>query len=129
MLPPTSNRETSSPVGALPRRPSQQSQLSEMAKNVILNKAGSRPTDDSPDLEEVSMPAPVTHSMRPPTSAPSRPLGLKLPEIRPPPSQNLLNPSNAIGHTLSDTPISTAPTSPQMYAEATNLKAFANLSQ
>ena len=58
--------------------------------------------------------------MGPPKTVPSRSIGAHLyKDNKPAPSQNFLNPTNGIGHALNDTPVSTAPSSPQMSVQNT----------
>ncbi len=93
-----------------------QSQLSNMAKSVIISSANS-----SPGFEESSSfdPQDLSHKpsslMGPPKPVPGRSIVNQFnKETKPAPSQHYLNPTNGIGQALTDTPLSTAPSSPQM---------------
>lgn len=98
-----------------------QSQLSDMAKSAIISSASTSPaSDDIPLFDAHDFPHQSSTTMGPPKSVPSRSIGNQLhKENKPVPSQQFLNPTNGIGQALTDTPISTAPTSPQMQVPAT----------
>lgn len=108
-------RDAHPSAGAASSPVRRQSQLSDMAKSVIISSAGSSGTDDAPtsDHNEVSYKAATL--MGPPGPVAGRNVVNQLhKETKPAPSQRFLNPTYGIGQALTDTPISTAPSSPQM---------------
>ena len=110
-------RETSSSAGAPSSPARRQSQLSNMAKSAIISSASSSPSsDDIPSFEHHDLFHKPSTLMGPPKIVTSRSIGNQLhKENKTAPSQQFLNPTNSNGHALNDTPISTAPSSPQMY--------------
>lgn len=111
-------RDASPSAGAFSSPVRRQSQLSDMAKSAIMTSASSSPSsDDIPSFDHPDLPHKSTSMMGPPKTVPTRSIANQLhKENKPPPSQHFLNPTNGIGHALNDTPVSTAPSSPQMQA-------------
>lgn len=109
------NRSCSAGTTSSPAR--RQSQLSNMAKSAILSSASTSPgSDDLPTLDRHDSFQKLSTMMGPPKTIPNRNIGNQPQrENKPTPSQQFLNPTNGIGHALNDTPLSTAPSSPQMY--------------
>lgn len=104
-------REAKSSAGVASSPARRQGQLSDMAKNVIRSSATSSSASDDIPFCDADTHKPPT-SVAPPKIPVSRTQAQK--ETKPPTSQQFLNPSNGIGHALNDTPLSTAPGSPQM---------------
>ncbi len=113
-------REASPPAGAVGSPVRRQSQLSDMAKNAIMSGASSSPSsDDIPSFDHNDLAHKPSSTMGPPKTVPTRSIANQLhKENKQAPSQHFLNPTNGIGHALNDTPLSTAPSSPQMQAQA-----------
>jgi hypothetical protein len=109
-------REANPSAGAASSPVRRQSQLSDMAKNAIMSSASSSPgSDDVPAFGHHESFQKTPALMGPPKTVPSRSIGSRFhKDNKPAPSQHLLNPTNGIGHALNDTPLSTAPSSPQM---------------
>lgn len=108
--------ETSPCAGTEPQLLRRQSQLSQMAKSAILSSASSSPSsDDRASFDDHNSFYEASAPMAPPRTVPSRSNINQLhKDNKPSTSQHLLNSTNAVGHALNDTPVSTAPTSPQM---------------
>lgn len=109
-------RETSTSAGAPSSPVRRQSQLSDMAKSAIMSSASSSSgSDDTPVFDHHDLFHKTPTTMGPPKTVLSRSIGAQLQkENKAAPAQNFLNPTNGIGHALNDTPVSTAPSSPQM---------------
>jgi hypothetical protein len=108
-------REANSFAGAVSSPVRRQSQLSDMAKNAIMSSASSSASSEDGPSELHDIPHKPLTPMGPPKTVVSRNLGHQIhKDGKPAPSQHYLTPTNGIGHALNDTPISTAPSSPQM---------------
>jgi 6-phosphofructo-2-kinase len=108
-------RDAYPPAGAASTPVRRQSQLSDMAKSAIISSAGSSGTDDAPSFDHNELSYKPSTLMGPPKPVASRNVVNQLhKESKPAPSQHFLNPAHSIGQALTDTPISTAPSSPQM---------------
>ncbi|ERF73219.1 hypothetical protein EPUS_03060 [Endocarpon pusillum Z07020] len=88
-----------------------------MAKSAILSSASTSPaSDDLPPLDHHDSYQKLSSMMGPPKTIPNRNIGNQPQrENKPIPSQQFLSPTNGIGHALNDTPLSTAPSSPQIH--------------
>lgn len=109
-------RETNSSAGVASSPVRRQSQLSDIAKSAILSSASISPgSEDIPSFDHHDSLHKPSTLMGPPKTVASRSIGNQLQkENKPAASHHLLTPTNGIGHALTDTPISTAPPSPQM---------------
>lgn len=118
-------REANPSAGAANSPVRRQSQLSSMAKSAIMSSASPAPSpapEDLPPIDQHDSQKPSSH-MGPPKSVAARSIGSQLlKENKLAPSQAYLSPTNGIGHALNDTPLSTAPSSPQMQVTIPKLK-------
>jgi hypothetical protein len=111
-----SRRDVHQSAGAHSSPVRRQSQLSDMAKSVIISSAStSPPPDDIPSPDQHDLSSKPSTLMGPPQTVPARSIANQLAkENKPAHYQQFLNPANGSGHALNDTPLSTAPSSPQM---------------